>query len=63
MMNSSKMQTMMRSYGVASYKPPFANYMYKNYQLVINGIREIKDNFQRAAGSYGLSFEKRWVIE
>ncbi|PNQ84112.1 hypothetical protein C1T20_19295 [Paenibacillus polymyxa] len=63
MMNSSKMQTMMGSYGVASYKPPFANYMYNNYQLVVNGIREIKDNFQRAAGSYGLSFEKRWVIE
>lgn len=64
MMNSSKMQTMMGSYGIASsYKPPFANFMYNNYQLVVNGIREIKDNFQRAAGSYGLSFEKRWVIE
>lgn len=63
MMNSSKMQSMMGSYGVVSYKPPFANYMYKNYQLVVNGIREIKGNFQRAAGSYGLSFEKRWVLE
>ncbi|QGG57901.1 hypothetical protein [Paenibacillus sp. B01] len=63
MMNASKMQNMMGSYGIASYKPPFANYMFKNYQLIVNGIREIKDTFQRAASSYGLSFEKRWVIE
>ena len=62
-LNSSKMQIMMGSYGVATYKPPGANFMYNNYQVIVNGITEIKDNYIRMADGFGLNIEKKILRE
>jgi hypothetical protein len=43
-LNSAKMQSQMGAFGVAhAYKPAFANYMYNNYEMIINGISHIRD--------------------
>ena len=44
--NASKMQRLMGSFGHVSYRPPFANYMINNYQIIINGIDEIKKEIE-----------------
>ena len=62
-LNSSKMQIMMGSYGVATYKPPGANFMYNNYQVIVNGITEIKDMYVRMVDGFGLSLEKKMLRE
>lgn len=63
-LNSSRMQLMMGSYGIAStYKPAGANYMLKNYQMIVNGITEIRETYIRADHGFGLSFELRMLRE
>lgn len=43
-LNSAKMQKQMGVYGVVhAYKPAFSNYMYNNYEIIINGISHIRD--------------------
>lgn len=43
-LNSAKMQKQMGVYGVVhAYKPAFSNYIYNNYEIIINGISHIRD--------------------
>lgn len=63
-LNSSKMQIIMGDYGIAStYKPAGANYMIRNYQMIVNGISEIKETYLRMDHGFGLSFEIRMLRE
>lgn len=63
-LKSSKMQIMMGSYGLAAtYKPAGANYMFKNYQMIVNGITEVKDIYMRMINGLGLSIEKEMLRE
>lgn len=54
--HSHKMQTLMGSFGIAqAYKPAFANYQYNNYQIIINGISEIRSSYLRMDRRFGYS--------
>ena len=45
-MKSSKMQGIMGSYGIATmFHPPFSNTIYKNYQMIVNGLSEIRKEY------------------
>ncbi|SKA02054.1 hypothetical protein [Selenihalanaerobacter shriftii] len=47
-LNSAKMQNDIGDYGVAKvYKPAGANYAFKNYQLIVNGIGTIRDLYNQ----------------
>ncbi|MGF7058629.1 hypothetical protein [Brassicibacter mesophilus] len=55
-LKSSKMQSFMGSFGIASaYKPPFSNLLYKNYQILVNGLSEIRREYTMAQSM--LSFD------
>ena len=42
----SRMQTIMGSYGIASiYQPPFSNIIYRNHQIIVNGLSEIRKEY------------------
>lgn len=46
--NSYKVQSTLGEYGIAgSYKPPFANYMYKNYPIILNVLPELRQTIDR----------------
>lgn len=64
-MNSHKMQSLAGEFGTAqAFKPAGANYFFKNYQIIINGITEVKDIYQRMTGAFGgLSFEWQMLRE
>lgn len=57
--HSYKMQTLTGAFGIAqAYKPAFANYQYTNYQIIINGISEIRSSYLRMDRGFGyLSLE------
>ena len=40
--NSTKIQTQLGSYGVLAYRPPFANYMFENYQIIVNTLPKMR---------------------
>ena len=42
---STKMQRIMDVWGITDYKPPFANYICKNYQIIVNFITELRKHF------------------
>lgn len=42
-MNVSKIQDYVGSFGVMSYKPAFQNYMFNNYQIIINTIPKFRE--------------------
>lgn len=42
-MNVSKIQNYVGSFGVMSYKPAFQNYMFNNYQIIINTIPKFRE--------------------
>jgi len=42
---SSKIQTLMGSFGLVDYKPAAQNYIYKNYQLIVNGLGELRSYY------------------
>jgi hypothetical protein len=45
-LRSSKMQIMLGNFGIASmYKPPFSNIAYNDYQIVVNGLSEIRKEY------------------
>lgn len=49
--NSSQMQNEMGGYGIyGSFKPPFANYVYNNYPIILNMIPELRQHFDRRDG-------------
>ncbi|MEC0106894.1 hypothetical protein P4H27_08080 [Paenibacillus taichungensis] len=63
-LNSSKMQSSMGRYGIAaSYKPGGANYFSKNYQVIVNSLPEIRNQYRRMINGFGLSFEWRMLEE
>lgn len=41
--NVDKMQNLLGIIGVMSYRPPFASYMFSNYQVLVNTIPEIRN--------------------
>jgi len=45
LMNSNKMQYMLGRQGFAAMKPPFANYMYNNYAIIVNGLTDLQSYF------------------
>lgn len=52
--HSYKMQTLAGSFGIAqAYKPAFANYQYTNYQIIVNGISEIRSSYLRIDRGFG----------
>lgn len=58
-MKSSKMQLMMGFYGIASvFQPPYSNVVYKNYQIILNGLSEIRKEYTscRSMG-FGISYD------
>lgn len=58
-LNSVKMQKQMGGLGIAhAYKPAFDNYMYNNYQVIINSISHIKD---MCIQNYGSSWGKQTI--
>lgn len=45
-LRSSKMQNMMGSYGIAnSYQPPLSDLIYRNHQIIVNGLSEIRRSY------------------
>lgn len=42
-LNVSKMQSIVGSFGVMSYKPAFQNYMVNNYQIIINTLPKFRE--------------------
>jgi len=42
---SSKIQNQMGTFGIVGYKPPGANYIHNNYQLIVNGLSELRQNY------------------
>ena len=40
--NSAKIQSQLGTFAVMDYKPPFANYFLRDYQLIINGIPKFR---------------------
>lgn len=63
-LNSSKMQSSMGRYGTAaSYKPSGANYFFQNYQIIVNSLPEIRNQYRRMIDGFGLSFEWRMLEE
>ncbi|MED1420444.1 hypothetical protein [Bacillus smithii] len=64
-MKSHKMQSLSGEFGIArAFKPAGANYIFKNYQIIFNGISEVKDIYQRITGTFGgLSFEWQMLRE
>lgn len=64
-MKSFKMQSLSGDFGVArTYKPTGANYYLKGYQIIINGLTEVKNIYQRMSGTYGgLNFEWQMLQE
>ncbi|MGG3269864.1 hypothetical protein ABEP16_13205 [Priestia aryabhattai] len=63
-LKSAEMQTIMGNYGVArKYKPAGANYIYNNYEIVVNGLAEIRNLHIQMAGGFDSSFEKRMLAE
>lgn len=52
--DSAKMQSHMGGYGLASYKPAFANGYYPNHPIILNFIPEIKRHFDESVDGYGL---------
>lgn len=50
-LNSHRMQGEMGGYGLyASFKPPFANFAYKNYPIILNMIPELRQHIDRSDG-------------
>ncbi|MCK1997486.1 hypothetical protein MPH47_09680 [Psychrobacillus psychrodurans] len=64
-LNSFKMQSLSGDFGVArTFKPAGANYFFKGYQIIINGVTEVKNIYQRMSSSFGgLSFEWQMLQE
>lgn len=62
-LNSVKMQTIIGDYVEVTYKPPAANFVYKNYQVIVNGITEIKNMYIRMINGFSLSLEKEMLLE
>jgi len=63
-MKSTKMQTLMGSFGIASvYKPPGANHYFRNYEIIVNGISGIRENYSEMVNSYSLDLERRILQE
>lgn len=51
MRHSNRMQTDMGTYGIyGSYKPPFANYAYTNYPIILNMLPELRSYIEREFG-------------
>lgn len=47
-----------------TYKPAGANYYLKGYQIIINGLTEVKNIYQQMSGKYGgLNFEWQMLQE
>jgi len=42
---SSKIQNQMGTFGIVGYKPPGANYIHNNYQLIVNGLSELRQYY------------------
>lgn len=49
--NCTKMQEELGDFGQVDFKPPFSNYYIKNYLILINGLSEIRTNFNNGFGS------------
>ncbi len=63
-MNSSKIQTLMGSFGIASmYKPPGANYYFSNHQMIINGISSIRESYSHMDNGFGLNLDRKILQE
>jgi hypothetical protein len=63
-MNSSKMQRLMGSFGIAAvYKPPGANHIFRNYEMLVNGISGIRESYTQMASGYGLDLDRRILHE
>jgi hypothetical protein len=51
---SSKMQNQMGAYGIyASYKPPYANFQYQNYPIILNMLPDLRKALQDRVLSRG----------
>lgn len=51
MLNSNRLQREMGAYGLyGSYKPPFSNYAYKNYPIILNMLPELRSLIERDVG-------------
>ncbi len=44
--DSDKIQNILGSYGICDLRPPFANYVIRNYQIILNAIPEIKKQIE-----------------
>jgi hypothetical protein len=44
--DSDKIQNTIGNFGICDLRPPFANYLIKNYQIIINAIPEIKKELE-----------------
>lgn len=44
--DSDKIQNILGSFGICDLRPPFANYLIKNYQIILNAIPEIKKEIE-----------------
>ncbi len=53
-LKSSKIQSIMGSYGIGNYKPAFANYFINDYQVILNSLSEIRTGYKTGGifGSY-----------
>lgn len=50
---SNKMQNTLGGYGIIhQFKPPFANYAYKNYPIILNMIPEVRKNMESISMKY-----------
>jgi len=60
--DSVKIQQYMDRAGISvSFQLPFANYIYNNFQVVINGLSMIREEYQRMDKSFPLPFEIRML--
>lgn len=41
-LHSARMQLLMGPFGIVDYRPPYANYILRNYQMVLNALPEIR---------------------
>ena len=44
--DSDKIQNILGSFGICDLRPPFANYLINNYQIILNAIPEIKKEIE-----------------
>lgn len=47
---AARLQNYMGDYGIVTYQPPFATHYINNYQIILNGIDEIKKEMQMGYG-------------